>query len=73
MMVRATYMRVLRIFHVRFSVVLPIGNTVIIKLPRERFEMNNANTEELGRIVANAMSNFLSRPDHTNTNHSASG
>ena len=69
MMVCATYMRVLRIFHVRFSVVLPIGNTVIIKLPRERFEMNNANTEELGRIVAK----FRETQCYTNTNHSASG
>ena len=30
--------------------------------------MNNANTEELGRIVANAVSNFLSRPDQNNDN-----
>ena len=30
--------------------------------------MNNVNTEELGRIVANAVSNFLSLPDQNNDN-----
>ena len=30
--------------------------------------MNNANTEELGRIVVNGVSNFLSRPDQNNDN-----
>ena len=30
--------------------------------------MNNVNTEEFGRIVANAVSNFLSLPDQNNDN-----